>query len=247
MLQVAAEPIQPPAHQHVEPAALGIWTSMSRAGRRSFAPDTPVIDVLDSRPAARLDVAPEFLQLVLRLLVERRRPARRWRGPHRVAAPRRSSRSSPAFEDLIGRLEDALRRALRDRIPGTPPALDVASAVLDAGQPQGRTTEQRDGFGFAFPQAARGALAVGLLAFGGVAEQHVGEFVEPRLVRHRVDRVDRDRRAGARSPGSCRRSRRRAPRSRRGQSVRERRPTSVSASAGSSCPSVCASTNQCGR
>ena len=42
-------------------------------------------------------------------------------------------------------------------------------------------------------------LAIGLDALGGMSEQHVRQFVQPRLVRQRTDGIDRDR-TGAREP-----------------------------------------------
>ena len=70
--------------------------------------------------------------------------------------------------------------------------LDVAAGLVDAGELQRRTAEECHGFGLTLAEGARRGLAVGLPSFGGVAEQDVGELVEPRLGGERIDRVNGD-------------------------------------------------------
>lgn len=54
-----------------------------------------------------------------------------------------------------------------------PPVLNVPTAALDAWQIQRGATEQGDRFGLTFAQAARGDLAVVLLALSCMAEEHM--------------------------------------------------------------------------
>src|SRR5258706_2404407 len=107
---------------------------------------------------------------------------------------RRSRPSSPRllvwlrgarFENLIRDFEHSLRGPFRDRVARAPPRLDVAAAVLDTRQIKRGAAQERDCFGLTLAEAARGLLAVGLLAFRGVTEPHVRQFVKRRLVRHR--------------------------------------------------------------
>jgi hypothetical protein len=72
MLQTPTEPIEAPAHDDIEPASPGIGQELIESGTSILRPAHPAIDVLGWDPASRLDVPPEFLQLVLRLLIERR-------------------------------------------------------------------------------------------------------------------------------------------------------------------------------
>jgi hypothetical protein len=53
------------------------------------------------------------------------------------------------LQDLIGRLQDPLRRPLGNRIPGAPPVLDVTAAELDAWKAEGGAAEEI----FASPRA----------------------------------------------------------------------------------------------
>ena len=78
-------------------------------------------------------------------------------------------------------------------MPLTPPALDVAPTLGDAGEIKRGTTQQRDRLGLAFTLVAGRDLAVGLLALGGMPEQHMRQLVEPCLLWQRVDGVDGDR------------------------------------------------------
>src|SRR5688572_27237485 len=70
MPKIAPEPVQPPAHYDVEFPAFGIF-------EEGIEPRAPVLGAADAPvhelrpgPAPGLDVAPEFLELILRLLVE---------------------------------------------------------------------------------------------------------------------------------------------------------------------------------
>jgi len=69
MFQVASEPVQPPADQHVEPAALGIPDQLVERGPLVFGAGDALIDVLDGRPPASRHVPSQFGELVFRLLV----------------------------------------------------------------------------------------------------------------------------------------------------------------------------------
>jgi hypothetical protein len=70
MVEVAAQAIEPPADQHVTPPASGLGEQVIQGWPALLGPTHTAIDVLHCRPAARLDVAPQFLQLVLWFLVE---------------------------------------------------------------------------------------------------------------------------------------------------------------------------------
>jgi len=71
--------------------------------------------------------------------------------------------------------------------------------MVDSGQLQSRAAEQCDRFRLALAEVPRRDLAISLQALGGMSEQHVRQFMEPRLVRHRIDRIDGDR-STAREP-----------------------------------------------
>ena len=71
VLQVATESIEPPADQHIEPPPLGVGQELVERGTTIFRPAHPAINVLDGRPAARLDLPSQLLELVLRFLLER--------------------------------------------------------------------------------------------------------------------------------------------------------------------------------
>jgi hypothetical protein len=71
MPQIPPEPIESPAHQHVEPSALGVGQELVERGATILRPAHTVVNVFDGGPATRLDLAPQLGQLVLRLLVER--------------------------------------------------------------------------------------------------------------------------------------------------------------------------------
>jgi hypothetical protein len=72
VLQRSAEPIQPPADDDVEPATAGFSHEAIKCRPAVLRAADALVDVCGGRPAARLRVAPEFGELVLRLLVERR-------------------------------------------------------------------------------------------------------------------------------------------------------------------------------
>ena len=65
VLQTAPEPIEPPADQHIEPPPLGIGQELIERGAPVLRSAYAAIDVLDRRPAARLDVTAQLDQLVL--------------------------------------------------------------------------------------------------------------------------------------------------------------------------------------
>ena len=77
--EVPAEPIQPPADQHVEPTPLGIPDQLIQRRPPVLAPAHPFVDVLDRRPAPGSDVPPQLGELILGLLVEGRDHERRSR------------------------------------------------------------------------------------------------------------------------------------------------------------------------
>jgi hypothetical protein len=69
--QIAAQPIEPPAHQDVEPASFGIGDELIERGSSILCPAYTAVDVLDGGPAPRLDVASEFSKLILGILIGR--------------------------------------------------------------------------------------------------------------------------------------------------------------------------------
>src|SRR5262245_9567348 len=84
MPQVPSEPIQTPADDDIKPSTSSVrqhliegWSPILRAAHAT-------IDILRGGPGARLHIAPQFLNLVLGLLIERR-DARVNRGPHECA------------------------------------------------------------------------------------------------------------------------------------------------------------------
>ena len=93
VLEVAPEPIESPAHQHVEPAPLGIGQELIERRATILRPAHPAIDVLDRRPASGADVPPQLLQLVLRLLVDGAHP----RVDGRLHASTSPAVAAPAF------------------------------------------------------------------------------------------------------------------------------------------------------
>src|SRR5205823_671707 len=64
VLQISPEPIEPPAHDHVELAPPGIAEEPVEAGATIFRPAHASVDVLHGRPAPSGDVAPDFRELV---------------------------------------------------------------------------------------------------------------------------------------------------------------------------------------
>jgi hypothetical protein len=115
-------------------------------------------------------------------------------------------------------------------------------------QLQRSATQQRDRFCFAFAQIARRELAISLQPFRGMSEQHVRQFMEPRLVRHRIDRIDRNRSTSGESQhvpvclveGSF-------DNVQHGQCTRRVLSTESGATGNLDDLGSCASTNQCGR
>jgi hypothetical protein len=61
VLQIPAEPIESPAHQHIKPSALGVSNELVERWPPILRPADPVIDILLSRPAASPHVPPELL------------------------------------------------------------------------------------------------------------------------------------------------------------------------------------------
>ena len=66
-----SEPIQPPADQHIEATALGVTDQIVEGGATILRPAHAAIDVLNRRPATRVDIPSKLLELVLRFLVQR--------------------------------------------------------------------------------------------------------------------------------------------------------------------------------
>ena len=58
MPQVASEPVQPPAHQHVESSALGVLQQGIESRTLVLRATDATVNVFDSGPAACLAVAP---------------------------------------------------------------------------------------------------------------------------------------------------------------------------------------------
>jgi hypothetical protein len=61
VLEAPAEPIQSPAHQHIESPSLGVSQELIEGGATVLRPAHAAIDVLDGRPPASLDIPPELL------------------------------------------------------------------------------------------------------------------------------------------------------------------------------------------
>ena len=67
--QVASEPVQTPAHQHVESSALGILQEGIESRTLVLRAADATVNVFGGRPAACLAVAPKLLELILAGLV----------------------------------------------------------------------------------------------------------------------------------------------------------------------------------
>jgi len=87
VFEIAPESIKTPADQHVEPAAPGVSDEIIERRPPILRSRHALIDVLDRRPVARLHVASNLLQLILRLLLESR-DAGVYGGPHERASVR---------------------------------------------------------------------------------------------------------------------------------------------------------------
>ena len=70
VLQVAPESIQPPAHEHVEPPPPGVRQQLVEGGAPILRPAHPFVQLLGGRPAPRLRVPPQLLELIFRLLID---------------------------------------------------------------------------------------------------------------------------------------------------------------------------------
>jgi hypothetical protein len=71
MTNIAAEPFQSPAHQHIEPTTPSVSDQLIQSRSAILGSADASVDILLSRPAPSLDISPEFLKLVLGLLIER--------------------------------------------------------------------------------------------------------------------------------------------------------------------------------
>jgi hypothetical protein len=67
--EVAAQPVEAPANDHVNLAALGMGEQFVQGRSRVLRTRDSVVDVRDRCPAPTLDVPAEFLQLVLGMLL----------------------------------------------------------------------------------------------------------------------------------------------------------------------------------
>ena len=70
--------------------------------------------------------------------------------------------------------------------------LNVATRLVTTGKVERSAAQQRNGFRLTLSEIPRCDITVTLLTFGCVAEQHMGEFVKPGLVRQGVQRVESD-------------------------------------------------------
>src|SRR5687768_16087013 len=65
MSEIAAQSIETPADQHVEPAALGIHDELAESRPLVLCPTDPLVHILGRGPAPCVDVVAQLLQLVL--------------------------------------------------------------------------------------------------------------------------------------------------------------------------------------
>src|SRR5688572_17886715 len=70
MPEITTEPVQSPADQHVEPSSLGVLEQSIQSRPRLLSSTDATVHEFRRGPAPCLYVAPEFLELVFRLLVE---------------------------------------------------------------------------------------------------------------------------------------------------------------------------------
>src|SRR5687768_817784 len=86
MPKVAPEPVQTPAHQHIEPTTFGILEQGIESGALVLRAAHATVHELRPGPTTSLDVATQFEKLVLAGLVEGR-DTRIDSGPHRSTPP----------------------------------------------------------------------------------------------------------------------------------------------------------------
>ena len=72
MLQVPSEPIESPADDYIDLSSARCRDESVERRAPIFGPTDTSIDLLDGGPAASFDVPPNFRQLILRFLLERR-------------------------------------------------------------------------------------------------------------------------------------------------------------------------------
>ena len=70
VLQIPTQAVEPPAHQHVELPAFGIGEELVERRPAVLRAADAAVHILDRCPTAGLAVAAEFLELVLRFLIE---------------------------------------------------------------------------------------------------------------------------------------------------------------------------------
>jgi len=71
VLQVPPEAVEAPADDDIESASLDVTDQVVERRPTILGAADAAVDVLGGGPAPRLDKAPEFLELILRFLVER--------------------------------------------------------------------------------------------------------------------------------------------------------------------------------
>jgi hypothetical protein len=72
MPEISTEPVQSPAHQDIELPSPRILQQFIESGASILRTTDASVHELGGRPSPRLDIAPEFQELVLGFLVERR-------------------------------------------------------------------------------------------------------------------------------------------------------------------------------
>src|SRR5262249_5840904 len=91
MLQVPPEPIEAPAHEHIELAPPGVLQQRVERGPAILRAADAVVDIFDRHPLAGRDVASEFKQVVIDWLIDRGNAhvnrATHRRAPEREGAP----------------------------------------------------------------------------------------------------------------------------------------------------------------
>lgn len=71
VLEAAAQPVEPPTNQDIDAPSLGVPDQLVEGGTLVQRAADPLVDVFARRPASSLDEPPQFLELVLDLLVVR--------------------------------------------------------------------------------------------------------------------------------------------------------------------------------
>lgn len=70
--------------------------------------------------------------------------------------------------------------------------LDVAPGLISTWKLERSTAQESYALGFAFAEAPRRDLAIALLAFGRMAEEHMRQLMDSGLVRQGIQRIDGD-------------------------------------------------------